>query len=204
MEAIRSSILIDCHNEKIATSPAKVARLRTSHDREKSRMKKILRASIALALSITLSFTLSACGTGDESGESMNASSNIPVVTGNFGEEPSFEIPLTDPPTELEIVDLVIGTGATVNANSFLTVNYSLKAWTSGQLVESSFASGPAEFPLSGVIAGWQQGLLGVKEGGRRLLVIPPDLGYGDQGAGAAIAPGETLVFVVDVIKAVG
>jgi len=163
-------------------------------------MKKALRTILVLSLLATLS----ACGMNDETGESMAPSSNIPVVTGNFGEEPSFEVPLTDPPAELQAVDLILGTGATVNANSFLTVNYSLKAWTSGQLVESSFASGPAEFPLSGVIAGWQQGLLGVKEGGRRLLVIPPDLGYGDQGAGAAIPPGETLVFVVDVIKAVG
>ena len=134
----------------------------------------------------------------------MDASSNLPVVTGNFGEEPIYEIPDSEPPTELKTVDLVVGTGATVNANSFLTVNYSLKAWRSGELVESSFSSGPAEFPLSGAIVGWQQGLLGVKEGGRRLLVIPPDLGYGAQGAGAAIGPGETLVFVLDVIKAVG
>lgn len=163
-------------------------------------LKKLSRAFFAIALTVTLS----GCGTSNETGDAVTTDSNIPVVTGNFGEEPSFDIPLTDPPSELQTVDLVLGTGATVNANSFLTVNYSLKAWTSGQLVESSFGSGPAEFPLSGVIAGWQQGLLGVKEGGRRLLVIPPDLGYGDQGAGAAIAPGETLVFVVDVIKAVG
>lgn len=162
--------------------------------------KKTLWAISALAVSLILS----ACGSSDETGDAMIPSSSLPAVTGTFGEEPVYEIPDTQPPVELQTVDLVVGTGATVSANSFLTVNYSLKAWSTGQLVESSFASGPAEFPLSGVIAGWQQGLLGVKEGGRRLLVIPPDLGYGDQGAGASIGPGETLVFVVDVIRAVG
>ena len=75
-------------------------------------------------------------------------------------------------------------------------------AWSSGTLVESSWDSGQtATFPLSGVIAGWQQGIPGMKEGGRRLLVIPPDLGYGSQGAGGAIGPNETLIFVVDLIS---
>jgi peptidylprolyl isomerase len=75
-------------------------------------------------------------------------------------------------------------------------------AWSTGNLVESSWDSGQtATFPLSGVIAGWQQGIPGMKEGGRRLLVIPPDLGYGASGAGAAIGPNETLIFVVDLVK---
>jgi peptidylprolyl isomerase len=75
-------------------------------------------------------------------------------------------------------------------------------AWSTKAVVESSWDSGrSATFPLSGVIAGWQQGIPGMKEGGRRLLVIPPDLGYGATGAGASIGPNETLVFVVDLIK---
>ena len=75
-------------------------------------------------------------------------------------------------------------------------------AWSTGNLVESSWDSGQtATFPLSGVIAGWQQGIPGMKEGGRRLLVIPPDLGYGAGGAGSSIGPNETLIFVVDLVK---
>ena len=73
-------------------------------------------------------------------------------------------------------------------------------AWSSGEIVESSWIGDPATFPLSGVILGWQQGIPGMKEGGRRLLVIPASLGYGETGQGP-IAPNETLIFVVDLIK---
>jgi peptidylprolyl isomerase len=74
-------------------------------------------------------------------------------------------------------------------------------AWSSGVLVQSSWDSGQTyTSPLSELIAGWQQGIPGMKEGGRRLLVIPPDLGYGSQGAGGAIGPNETLIFVVDLV----
>ena len=77
-------------------------------------------------------------------------------------------------------------------------------AWSTGQVVESSWDRGQtATFPLSGAIAGWQQGIPGMKEGGRRLLVIPPDLGYGAQGSGGAIGPNETLVFVVDLVSVI-
>ena len=89
-------------------------------------------------------------------------------------------------------------------ATSTLEVHYTLMAWSTGNLVESSWDSGQtATFPLNGVITGWQQGIPGMKEGGRRLLVIPPDLGYGAAGAGAAIGPNETLIFVVDLVKVI-
>jgi len=72
-------------------------------------------------------------------------------------------------------------------------------AWSTGKVVESSWSGDPATFPLSGVITGWQEGMPGMKIGGRRLLVLPPDKGYGAAGGGP-IGPNETLIFVVDVI----
>jgi peptidylprolyl isomerase len=81
-----------------------------------------------------------------------------------------------------------------------MTVHYTLMTWSKGELIESSWNGGsPATFPLANVIVGWQQGIPGMKVGGRRLLVIPPDLGYGEQGGGP-IGPNETLIFVVDAI----
>jgi FKBP-type peptidyl-prolyl cis-trans isomerase len=140
-----------------------------------------------------------ACGSeGGDMSETSNPS--LPKVTGAYGMEPEIVIPDQDPPADLAVLDLVEGTGKTVAASSTLTVNYSLVTWSDKQAIESSFSSAPATFPLSGVIVGWQEGLTGAKEGGRRLLVIPPDLGYGESGAGP-IAPNETLVFVVDIIE---
>jgi len=127
---------------------------------------------------------------------------NLPQVTGDKGVKPNISAPNGQPPTKLEMKDIFVGTGKEAVATSVLEVHYTLMAWSSGVLVESSWDSGQsATFPLSGVILGWQQGIPGMKEGGRRLLVIPPDLGYGAQGAGGAIGPNETLIFVVDLIK---
>jgi len=75
-----------------------------------------------------------------------------------------------------------------------------LMTWSDGKLIESSWSGEPATFPLAQVVEGWQKGLPGAKEGGRRLLVIPPDMGYGPSGAGP-IKPYETLIFAVDIIK---
>ncbi|MEI6041498.1 MAG: FKBP-type peptidyl-prolyl cis-trans isomerase [Actinomycetes bacterium] len=124
-------------------------------------------------------------------------------VTGSLGSAPVIGTPKGNPPETLVSKDLHVGTGSVVAPNSTLTVNYTLVAWSTGKIVDSSWSNGtsgkPATFPLANVIPGWQQGLPGMKAGGRRLLIIPPTLGYGANGAGP-IAPNETLIFVVDLI----
>ena len=129
-------------------------------------------------------------------------STALPEVGGSKGSKPSITAPTGQAPATLLTNDIFVGSGKEAVATSTLEVHYTLMAWSTGQVVESSWDRGQtATFPLSGVIAGWQQGIPGMKEGGRRLLVIPPDLGYGAQGSGGAIGPNETLVFVVDLVS---
>ena len=114
---------------------------------------------------------------------------------------PTIAAPKGNPPSSLETQDVIVGSGATAVATSTLTVHYTLMAWSTGKVVESSWTSGqPATFALAQVIPGWQQGIPGMKAGGRRVLVIPPALGYGAAGGGP-IGPNETLIFVVDLIS---
>jgi peptidylprolyl isomerase len=124
----------------------------------------------------------------------------MPQVSGAANEAPTITAPTGNPPQELVTEDVIAGSGATAEANSTLTVHYTLMAWSTGEVVESSWSGEPATFGLNQVILGWQQGIPGMKVGGRRLLVIPPALGYGEAGGGP-IGPNETLIFVVDLIN---
>ena len=127
------------------------------------------------------------------------SAAGLPAVTANAGEAPTITRPTGEAPATLQRQDIIVGTGAEVLPTSTLTVHYTLMSWSSGEVLESSWTSGqPATFPLSGVIAGWQEGLPGTKVGGRRLLVIPPSLGYGPS-AGHPLEK-ETLIFTVDII----
>lgn len=107
------------------------------------------------------------------------------------------------PVTSLVIADVVTGSGTEVAAGATVTVDYCGVGLSSGAIFDSSWARGePATFPLAGVITGWQDGIPGMQPGGRRLLVIPADQAYGEQPPpGSGIAPGESLVFVVDLIS---
>ena len=128
------------------------------------------------------------------------SAAGLPAVTANAGEAPTITPPTGTPPATLQTQDIIVGSGTEVLPTSTLTDHYTLMTWSNGSLVESSWNGGqPATFPLSGVIAGWQEGLPGAKVGGRRLLVIPADKGYGPNGSGP-IGPNETLIFVVDII----
>jgi len=160
---------------------------------------KIFNKKLAIAAIIALSITsLTACGGKDKVADT--AAAGLPAVTGDAGAAPTIAAPTGTPPTTLQTQDVIVGTGAEVVATSTLTVHYTLMAWSTGKVIESSWTGGqPATFPLANVIAGWQQGLPGAKVGGRRLLVIPADLGYGPNGSGP-IGPNETLIFVVDII----
>ena len=107
-------------------------------------------------------------------------------------------------PTDLVITDLVVGEGDEAVAGQNVSVHYVGVAHSTGEEFDASYNRGAAfQFPLGGgrVIAGWDQGVQGMRVGGRRQLVIPPHLGYGDRGAGGAIKGGETLIFVVDLVE---
>jgi peptidylprolyl isomerase len=119
-------------------------------------------------------------------------------------DKPEVDFPEGDPPTELQVKDIWEGDGAEAKAGSTVSVHYVGVAWSTGAEFDSSWNRGtPLQFPLGAgrVIAGWDQGVQGMKVGGRRQLTIPPHLGYGDRGAGGAIAPGETLIFVCDLVS---
>ena len=155
-------------------------------------MKRSLAGILAFSLVL-----LTGCGDKEVSA----TADNLPTVTANMGEAPTIGAPSGTPPTTLESKDIVVGTGAEVAATSTITFHYTLMTWSNGALIESSWNSGsPATYPLSQLIVGWQQGIPGMKVGGRRLLVVPPDLGYGAQGSGP-VGPNETLVFVMDIVS---
>ena len=106
-------------------------------------------------------------------------------------------------PTDLEVTDLAVGDGEEARAGSTVSVHYVGIAHSTGEEFDASYNRGePLQFRLGvgQVISGWDNGVLGMKVGGRRRLVIPAHQAYGDRGAGGVIGPGETLIFVVDLV----
>ena len=124
-------------------------------------------------------------------------------ISKDLSSKPEIPKPSGDPPAKLVVKDIVAGKGRGAQAGDNLVVHYVGALYKTGGQFEASWDSGkPFPFPLGqrGVIAGWDQGIEGMKIGGRRLLVIPPDLAYGAQGNGS-IGPDETLVFVIDLLN---
>ncbi len=118
-------------------------------------------------------------------------------------EKPEVDFPEGAPPTDLVIEDITVGDGEEAAPGRTAVVHYVGVAFSTGEEFDASWNRGEAfNFPLGAgaVIAGWDRGVVGMKVGGRRRLVIPPELAYGDRGAGAVITPGETLIFVVDLL----
>ena len=117
---------------------------------------------------------------------------------------PEIDFPGETPPTELVIEDVITGAGPEVTAGDKVSCHYVGVAWSTGAEFDASWNRGtPLDFTagIGQVISGWDQGLLGMKAGGRRRLEIPPHLAYGERGAGADIGPNETLIFVVDLVS---
>ena len=149
------------------------------------------------------------CGERDETETAANpeptaAAASPAEISTDLETKPAIPKPDGEPPTELVSEDIVEGKGRAAKAGDQVTVRYVGVAFSTGAEFDASWNRGePFSFQLGAgrVIPGWDQGVAGMKVGGRRKLVIPPDLAYGDQGSPPVIAPGETLVFVVDLEK---
>lgn len=137
------------------------------------------------------------------SGPELTGSPVSVEVTGDIASEPVVVITPGDPVTALGITDLIVGQGDKVPAGATVTAQYVGYGAATGVMFDASWTRGePATFPLDQVILGWQEGLVGMQVGGRRLLVIPGSLGYGENPPpGSGIEPGETLIFVVDLVS---
>ena len=175
-------------------------------------------AALAALIAVLLALALAACGDDDDGGDSASTTSSEPAqtepaaapeessgeISTNVDEKPVIAKPTGDPPTELVKEDIVKGKGKTVKEGDEITVDYVGVNYSTGDQFDASWDSGtPATFQLAPgqLIDGWIQGIPGMKVGGRRMLTIPPDLGYGAQGSPPAIPPNETLIFVIDVRK---
>lgn len=161
-----------------------------------------LRPWFTLVVMVSLAATVVGCGDSGSSADTTASGAKpcVAVADPLPAGAPAVPVDVGPAPTTLITKDLNKGTGTDVVATSTVTVDYIGVACSTGKIFDSSYSRGqPATFPLSGVIAGWSQGLLGMKAGGVRLLGIPSDLAYGPQGQGPDIGPNEALWFVVNV-----
>jgi peptidylprolyl isomerase len=176
-----------------------------------------LRAKLlSLTLALLVGAGVAACGSGDSSDSETAATStptetptaapaNVDAIVAGVGKntkkKPKIVTPQGDPPTQLVIKDIVKGTGPKAKPGDTLTMQYVGNSWSTGEQFDASWDRGqafPFQLGAGMVIPGWDQGMVGMRKGGRRLLIIPPDMGYGPQGSGP-IGPNETLVFAVDL-----
>lgn len=128
--------------------------------------------------------------------------SATPSVEGDLGQKPAITLPDGPPPEDLQVVDLVEGDGDEAPRGATVTCHYVGVSWANGgRQFDASWDRGqPLSFGLHQVIAGWTEGIPGMKVGGRRMLVIPPHMGYGAQSPTPAIAKNDTLIFVIDLV----
>lgn len=177
------------------------------------------RPTLLALLLCSLALPLAACGGGGDSSSSSEKPASAPTggptptaaeavkalaasISTDRKVKPVVAIPAGETPTSMTIKDIVPGTGKVAKPGETVNVQYVGSSWSTGSEFDASWDRGqPFSFPLGQgqVIQGWDKGVAGMKVGGRRLLVIPPNLGYGAQGSPPKIAPNETLAFVVDL-----
>jgi len=148
----------------------------------------------AAVLAAIVIVVIVARGGGDDEGAS----------TAEAKPKPTVEVPTGPPPDQLEIEDIEEGDGAEAQAGDQVSVNYVGVLYEGGEEFDSSFAGGqpfPFRLGAGNVIPGWDEGVEGMKVGGRRRLIIPPELAYGAQGSPPDIPPDSTLVFVIDLLS---
>jgi peptidylprolyl isomerase len=163
---------------------------------------------LIVAFCFALALAVAGCGSDDDSSTTSGGDATAAEASSStdLAKKPEITVPSEAPPTELVERDIVGGDGEEVINGSKVTVQYVGVGYKTGEEFDASWDRGePFTFSIGDreVIEGWDQGLRGMKEGGRRELVIPPDLAYGPAGAPPAIGPNETLIFIVDLEKSV-
>ncbi len=151
-----------------------------------------------------LVLALAGCGSSDSSTTDESSTEGAAIST-DLNKKPKVTVPAGAPPKELETTEIVEGDGAEAKSGDKVSVQYVGVGYKSGEEFDSSWSRGaePFTFTLGAgeVIPGWDQGVAGMKEGGRRELIIPPELAYGAAGAPPSIGPNETLIFVIDLLE---
>ena len=166
-----------------------------------------MRRSLLPIIVACAALAIAGCG-GDDESSSTQSTTEAAAQSGSSANQdtskkPQVTVPDGEPPAQLEETDIVTGDGATAKKGDQVTVNYVGVGYDSEEEFDASWGRGPFTFTLGTgeVIPGWDEGVAGMKVGGRRELVIPPELAYGPQGAPPAIGPNETLIFVVDLVS---
>jgi peptidylprolyl isomerase len=159
-----------------------------------------------LIISLCVALALAGCGSSDDDSSSTAASSPAATTEQSGGDtnlnaKPKVTVPSGPAPKKLETVDIVEGDGAEAKSGDQVTVQYVGVGYDSKEEFDSSWSRNePIAFGLDEVIAGWGQGIPGMKVGGRRELRIPANLAYGPTGSPPSIGPNEPLIFVVDLL----
>jgi len=163
--------------------------------------RTIVSCAVAL-LALSACSSKKAASSFDANG-TPTASASVAGPNPATGTKPVVEVPKGPAPTQLVIKDLIVGSGAEAKNGTSVKVQYVGVHFADGKQFDASWdGAGPFDLSLpGGVIKGWNQGIPGMKVGGRRMLIIPPDLGYGAQGYPPVIQPNETLVFVIDLLS---